>query len=389
MSAYVAGCPESSRHLRETRCVLWVFYTGLVALSPDSGYAYDVCLSYAGEQRAYVELVAAGLRRAGVRVFFDAYEQATLWGKDLYEHLSHIYQEAAQYCVLFASAEYAAKVWTSHERRNAQARALNANEEYILPARFDDTKIPGLSPTVAYIDLRGIAPEDLVGLILEKLRPHDGEERLLTIALPVVPRSSSEQMRLLSEKPPAWEYILFASELQMGQRALLDKWHDHELGYAARSGKHIDPESAPSYLEAKFSEIQEIISAIELIFSCSAQNRAFGEPGQAGDEERIKHLARKLLHIYEGLLDWSAHLRSLSVPSEFTRAFRLAASFSDQPLREIRQFIESFIAMAEQLPEMLAQGQPVRVSMDLIVTADDLVIEEFNGELRRLGEVLG
>ncbi|WP_425569164.1 TIR domain-containing protein [Nonomuraea salmonea] len=101
MSAYVAGCPESSRHLRETRCVLWVFYTGLVALSPDSGYAYDVCLSYAGEQRAYVELVAAGLRRAGVRVFFDAYEQATLWGKDLYEHLSHIYQEAAQYCVLF------------------------------------------------------------------------------------------------------------------------------------------------------------------------------------------------------------------------------------------------------------------------------------------------
>ncbi len=45
--------------------------------------------------------------------------------------------------------------------------------------------------------------------------------------------------------------------------------------------------------------------------------------------------------------------------------------------------------MAERLPEMLAQGKPVRESMDLIVTADNSIIEEFNGELRRLGEVLG
>jgi hypothetical protein len=65
-----------------------------------------------------------------------------------------VYRKLARYCVLFASADYARKVWTNHERRSAQARALRERSEYVLPARFDDTEIPGLSSTVGYIDLR-------------------------------------------------------------------------------------------------------------------------------------------------------------------------------------------------------------------------------------------
>ena len=105
-------------------------------------FEYDVCLSFAREQRDYVETVAQELTSRGVRVFFDDYGKVKLWGKDLCSHLDEIYQHLCRYCILFASKEYAAKVWTSHERRNAQARALKEKQEYILPARFDDTPIP-------------------------------------------------------------------------------------------------------------------------------------------------------------------------------------------------------------------------------------------------------
>lgn len=132
-------------------------------------FQYDVCLSFAGEQRPYVERVAKALRSRGVRVFFDDYEAAHLWGKDLYAHLDEVYGHLGRYCVLFASAEYARKVWTNHERRSAQARALKAKREYILPARFDRTPIPGLPDTVHYIDLRKVRPARLVELILEKV----------------------------------------------------------------------------------------------------------------------------------------------------------------------------------------------------------------------------
>lgn len=132
-------------------------------------YEYDVCLSFAGEQRSYVEAVANDLRSRGLRPFYDDYEQVQLWGKDLYEHLDWIYRKAARYCVIFASAEYAAKVWTSHERRSAQARAIEASAEYILPVRFDDTEVPGIRPTVGYIDGSRVQPIELGEMILKKV----------------------------------------------------------------------------------------------------------------------------------------------------------------------------------------------------------------------------
>src|SRR5262249_26980075 len=48
---------------------------------------YDVALSFAGEDRAYVEEVASVLKSKGVKVFYDAYETANMWGKNLIEHL--------------------------------------------------------------------------------------------------------------------------------------------------------------------------------------------------------------------------------------------------------------------------------------------------------------
>lgn len=133
------------------------------------GFDYDVCLSFAGEDRAYVEMVARGLRENGIKVFYDQDEQVKTWGKDLAEHLDWIYRVASRYCVVFISEAYARKPWTIHERRSALARALEEQDEYVLPARFDDTELPGLRPTVAYLDLRETAAATLIEHILEKL----------------------------------------------------------------------------------------------------------------------------------------------------------------------------------------------------------------------------
>ena len=50
---------------------------------------YHVALSFAGEDRTYVEKVALQLQAEGVDVFYDKFEEADLWGKDLYTHLSN------------------------------------------------------------------------------------------------------------------------------------------------------------------------------------------------------------------------------------------------------------------------------------------------------------
>ena len=132
-------------------------------------YEYDVALSFAGEDRQYAEELANLLESNGYKVFYDKYEQARLWGKDLYAHLSSIYKDKARYCVMFLSKHYAQKLWPNHERRNAQARAFEESREYILPVRLDDTEIPGILPTVGYLDLRELTIRQIYQFLLEKL----------------------------------------------------------------------------------------------------------------------------------------------------------------------------------------------------------------------------
>ena len=137
---------------------------------------YDVALSFAGEDRSVAKDLDLRLKAQGVSVFFDEDEQATLWGKDLYEHLSDVYMNRAEFCLMLVSEAYARKRWPSHERKSAQARALQQAREYILPLRLDDTEIPGLPPTVAYIDLRLSSLEQVVEAVLSKLG-HDRAQK--------------------------------------------------------------------------------------------------------------------------------------------------------------------------------------------------------------------
>jgi hypothetical protein len=132
---------------------------------------YHVALSFAGEDRTYVEAVAIKLQEAGVRVFYDRFEETKLWGKDLYSYLSDIYQNHAFYTIMFVSRAYEKKLWTNLERKAAQARAFSESKEYLLPAVFDSAvKIPGLLKTTGHIDLNGLAPEAFAEKILKKLR---------------------------------------------------------------------------------------------------------------------------------------------------------------------------------------------------------------------------
>jgi len=130
---------------------------------------YDVVYSFAGEDREYVERVARYTKEHGATVFYDMDEQADLWGKDLAEHLDDVYRQRARYCVMFISKHYAVKMWTKHERQSALARALQERSEYLLPVRFDNTEIPGIRPTVAFIDASKVMPDELGKLILQKL----------------------------------------------------------------------------------------------------------------------------------------------------------------------------------------------------------------------------
>jgi hypothetical protein len=120
-------------------------------------------------QRDYVGRVAAVLQTRGVRCFYDADQQVELWGKHLAEELPRIYAEESAMVVVFISADSAAGTWTRLERRAAFSRAVTEAGVFVLPARFDDSDLPGLLPDVVTVDLRRYTPEEFADLVVAKL----------------------------------------------------------------------------------------------------------------------------------------------------------------------------------------------------------------------------
>ena len=130
---------------------------------------YDVALSFAGEDRQHAKALANLLEAGGYSCFYDENELANLWGKNLYDYLSSVYKDRARYCVMFLSKYYEQKLWANHERQFAQAKAFQENREYILPVRLDDTEIPGIPPTVGYLDLRSMTIQEVYEALVMKL----------------------------------------------------------------------------------------------------------------------------------------------------------------------------------------------------------------------------
>ena len=133
------------------------------------GYEFDIGLSFASEQREYVERVAEELNYRGIRVYYDAYDRANLWGRDLGEYFREVFQNRCRYCIVFASKEYATKMWPTFEFENALKKTTESHKDYILPVRFDQTIIPGIPYTLGYLDANSYTPVQISRLAAQRL----------------------------------------------------------------------------------------------------------------------------------------------------------------------------------------------------------------------------
>jgi transcriptional regulator with XRE-family HTH domain len=139
-------------------------------------YPYDVALSVARNQRPLADELTGRLLAEGFSVFYDKLYPEVTWGKDLAVFLDEVYRRKSRYCVIFVSADYAARMWTRHELRSALARAIEEKgAEYILPVQVDSTRLPGLAPTVGYLSLEAYSIQQIADLLMQKLRSAIGK----------------------------------------------------------------------------------------------------------------------------------------------------------------------------------------------------------------------
>ena len=182
-------------------------------------YKYDVALSFAGENRNFTEAVATALQAENVKVFYDEFNPADLWGEDLSVKLREIYFTDSRYCIMILSDYYVDKMWPTLERKNAIERLIQeVDGAYILPVRLDDFSgdVPGLPNTIGYLSVKSHESKKVVDSFLRKIGKNR-QDKMQNLNKPIpsepyIPKlkrsfSDQEKKRFLRE---SFEHIVSA-----------------------------------------------------------------------------------------------------------------------------------------------------------------------------------
>jgi hypothetical protein len=181
-------------------------------------YEYDLAVSFAGAQRAYVERFVDACKQLGLRVFYDRDMAVTYWGRNfIYEFRSIYGGTAARFVLAFISAEYLTTPYPQDEYAAATEQAFRrAGQPYLLPVVVGDVTIPPelLNPAIGWLRADDHTPTQLADMTLRRLGDGKSEipasgQKLTAAGAPATPpanmlgSTSSLGATSVSEPPPS------------------------------------------------------------------------------------------------------------------------------------------------------------------------------------------
>lgn len=168
-----------------------------------NNYKYDVAISFAGEQREYVEKLAGRLRQCGLKVFYDNWNSTELWGEDLTRYLSRVYSEDALFTLPVFSKQYNEKLWPRFEFEHMQEREYSEGA-YILPISFDGSFPDHWPKTRGFISANSYTIDEIAIIVREKVR---NKKRGDTVSLETYKTDKIPQTMTITNKDGSTEVV--------------------------------------------------------------------------------------------------------------------------------------------------------------------------------------
>ncbi|CAM5668356.1 hypothetical protein MAUB1S_04891 [Mycolicibacterium aubagnense] len=359
-------------------------------------YKYDVAVSFAGEQRSFVEEVVRKLDLPPGRAFYDADYKADPWGEELSEVFTKLYRDEARFVVMFISREYAEKQWCNLERRAALRRRMMTKGAFILPVRLDSTtldEVEGLLGTIGDLDGRREGVDGVVKALQSKLAKamagepapkEDDEPRFGEVQT-----TQEGLLTLLQERPNSWRWAAFASVLVQRRAAMEAAIRDHRLRYAPSTGQRIDDLGGLQELTMNtMYDVEQTGHQIDGFVRTGAFKSVFGteDDESAADADGIVHVANRLMDFYERYIQLANRARGAAAPAQYINVLDTCARLVDGRLAGLDEFIEDYVGLVTDMPQMLiaAEGQTIVRPVALRIHVDDSVLEELLRQIKEL-----
>ncbi len=133
---------------------------------------YDIAVSFAAEQRDYVDQFVEACKARGISVFYDR-DLTNEWReKDFIHELGKVNGKTVRYFMPFISNEYLTQPISRDGLRAAMRAAFNQGDGHVLPVLLGRVEVPTdlLSPAIAYVNAEDYTPEQLADVTAQRIR---------------------------------------------------------------------------------------------------------------------------------------------------------------------------------------------------------------------------
>ena len=138
----------------------------------DQNKPYDLAVSFAGEDRDYVEQTVSACEELGLHVFYDRNMSNEWWGRNFIREQRNVYGSQTRYFVPFISSKYLSKPIPMDEFSAAMMTAVKQGDGYILPVLIGEVQVPAelLHPHIHYLRAKDYTPQELAVQLQAKVR---------------------------------------------------------------------------------------------------------------------------------------------------------------------------------------------------------------------------
>lgn len=194
----------------------------------------------------------------------------------------------------------------------------------------------------------------------------------------------SGAVRMVVEKPYAWEYKFFAYVLRDEFDKLQKQKWDLKYGFFEGNTHNRDTHELIDDVLEKCNEITKLVDVLGVFVNTTIQE-AIGEPGVPSDLEMMIYTAKRLAALYRRLVGWSLYFKSLHADEMFDNLLKLLYDLPKSALMSLDAFVNDFYDQITSIPDV---DDRIHRKIACKITLDESNTSEINEEIQRISMLL-
>jgi hypothetical protein len=193
-------------------------------------------------------------------------------------------------------------------------------------------------------------------------------------------------LKLILERPMAWEFRFFSTALEEEMNA--DQSLKWDLQFGLKLTQVHELGELPQmfdWIRNKLSKIKALIHSVECLMNQAIQE-ALGPQGEPGNPELLLYVAKRVAHVRKELVHWALEFRCTDVQPECERLLSLTSDMSKDAIMQIETIPSRLNSEISKAVEAVGRGE--RYTAELIVKLTTPYSDELAAEFEKLNEVI-